>query len=252
MEMTLRESEDIATLVARLMARKTLAIRTIARSMGLDLPPATEAERLDAIRAAALPPESCGPDMPSAPARGPLRVIHPLSMVRTEDGYDLRHTGWRGRDAARARDIFDEMADQARRAGGFDPFTLRQKDTARAYATLVERHSSRGLKGRSIETMSGGRGGRGGDGVMDRILLEGERIAGMRAAVGDGLALEVRRAGARVRASIRLRDLVDLVCIEGRSISDVLARFGWTRDGKTRAEAQAALAGALDRMATHI
>jgi len=248
MELILQEAEMTA-FVQRLMARKALAVRTIARAMGLHLPPATEADRLEAIRAAALPPESCGPDMPAAPARGPVKAIQPLSMVRTEDGYDLRHTGFRGRDAARARDVFDEMADQARRAGGFDPFTLRQKDTARAYATLVERHSARGLKGRSIETMSGGRGGRGSDGVMDRILAEGRAIDAMRAAVGDAFALEVRRARKPGRTAIRLIDLVDAVCLEGRTISDVLGRFGWAAKGSTRADAQGALASALDAMA---
>lgn len=248
MEMILQEAEMTA-FVQRLMARKALAVRTIARAMGLHLPPATEADRLEAIRAAALPPESCGPDMPAAPARGPVKAIQPLSMVRTEEGYDLRHTGFRGRDAARVRDVFDEMADQARRAGGFDPFTLRQKDTARAYAALVERHSARGLKGRSIETMTGGGGSWGDGGALVRILQEGEKITKMRAAVGDALALEVRRARKPGRTAIRLIDLVDAVCLEGRTISDVLGRFGWAAFGKARADAQDALASALDAMA---
>lgn len=237
-------------LVRAAMARAAVrqsAVRAVARWLEIDLPPETEAERLDRIRADAVPPASCGPDMPLAPARGRLIALPPLATVRTDTGYDVAHVGFRGRDAARARDVWDEMADQARRAGGYDPFTARQKAAGRTYAALVERHQSVGLRGRSVETMHG-RGGLPSGGIMDRVLDEGRAIASMQAAIGDGWALEVRRQGKRRRVALTVRDLADRVCLGGQTISAVLAACGWSVKGETRDWAQDALARALDRM----
>lgn len=239
---------ELGLMADRLVALRQEALQVVARWMGIDLPPATEAARLASLQARAVPPVSCGPDMPAAPARGPLVAMPHKAMVRTDDGYELQHIGFRGRDAARARDAFDLMADQARRAGGFDPFTATQKLAGRAYAALVERHEHSGLRCRSAETLSNARGGASHDGVMDLILDEGRQIDAMRAAIGDGWALEVTRRSKRRREPITVRELVDRVCLQGLSISEVLEASGWTMKAELRAWAQRALAEALDRV----
>ena len=239
---------ELGDTVQRLLMLRRAALRSLSKALGLGLPPEGEGQRLGAIKAASAAPDSCGPEIPLAPARGRLLSVSPFEMVRTADGYEAQHVGFAGRDAARAADVWDRMADQARRAGGRDPFTPAQVATARTYAMLVERHSAVGLKGRSIETA--GRGGASaGDGVMDLIIDEGRRIAAMERAVGNGLALAVRRQGKAGRTGIGALVLVQSVCLHGLTVSDVLVRHGWSKYGDTVSRAQAALGAALDRMA---
>ena len=239
---------ELGDTVQRLLMLRRAALRSLSKAFGLGLPPEGEGQRLGAIKAASVAPESCGPEIPLAPARGRLLAVEPFEMVRTAEGYEAQHVGFAGRDAARAADVWDRMADQARRAGGADPFTPAQVATARTYAMLVERHSAVGLKGRSIETA--GRGGASaGDGVMDLIIDEGRRIAAMERAVGAGLAMAVRRQGKAGRTGIGALVLVQSVCLQGLSVSEVLVRHGWSKYGDTVARAQAALGQALDRMA---
>lgn len=238
---------ELEDTVERLVRLRRAALRSLSKAMGLGLPPEGEAQRLAAVKAAAVAPGSCGPEIPLAPARGRLVAVEPFEMVRTDDGYEAQHVGFAGRDAARATDVWDRMADQARRAGGADPFTPAQVATARTYAAFVERHSAVGLKGRSIETAGRGRSG-ASDGVMDLIIDEGRRIVAMERAVGDGLALEVRRQGRPGRVGIATLALVRAVCLEGLTVSEVLVRHGWSAYGDVRAQAQRALGAALDRM----
>lgn len=245
---TMLEREIEAT-VLRMVARRTEVVRAIASAMGLKDPTMGEGDRLATLKARAVAPETCGPDMPVAPARGRMVRVAPVAMQLTDEGWAPQHGGFRGRDAARAADVFDEMARQARRAGGDDPFTQRQKGAGRAYAALVERHSAVGLKGRSVETMLTGRSGRGGDGVMDIILDEGAEIAAMRSAVGDGWALVVVRQSKRKRTPLTVSELVDRVCLRGETVSAILDACGWSVYGESRDWARAALAEALDRMA---
>lgn len=242
-------AEKLDALVLRGVAARLSARSAIAKMMDRRPPPRTEAERIDAIKARSLAPRSCGPDMPVAPARGRMNALPPMAMVKTASGYDHQHVGFRGRDAAKARDVFDEMADQARRAGGHDPFTHRQKDAGRHYAALVERHSSVGLKGRSIEIQRGGSGSGRMD-VMDLILDEGRVIERMRASVGDGWALEVTRQTKRRRTPLTFAELVDRVCLRGESLSEVLRACGWAVYGETVERLREGLASALDRMAS--
>ena len=239
-------------LVKEGLARHAGALRTVAAIMRVNLPGGTQQARVAALRARAVPPASCGGDMPTAPARGPLVAVPPLEVRLSDNGYDTAHVGFQGRDAARASDAFDRMADQARRAGGVDPFLAFHKLTARTYAALVERHSCVGLKGRSIETMLAGRSGGGGDGVMDLIIDEGRKIDAMRLAVGDGWALEVRRQGKRRRVPLSVLDLVDQVCLQNRTIGEVLRACGWSEKGETRAWAQASLSETLERMSKKV
>jgi hypothetical protein len=236
-------------LTLRLVARWTDALRSVAREMDLPPPLLSEAERLAYLKARSVAPESCGPDMPVAPARGPVVAVTPLAMRRGRDGYDVEHVGHAGRDAARARDVWDEMADQARRAGGVAPFTPAQVATGRAYAALVERHQACGLRGISVETMMAGRGGSGGGGYMDSVLAEGRRLDALNRQIGDGVALEVQRRSRRARDVVTVRALVDGVCLHGRTVADQLRRSGWDTNGPMLDKARGVVAAALDRMA---
>lgn len=243
------ESRAMDRLVMRLVAVNLDALRSLAREMGLPPPALSEADRLVAIKARAVPPQRCGPEMPAAPARGPMLAFAPIAMRPTADGYAQSHDGHLGRDAARAADVFDQMTLQAQRRGGLAPFTARQIAAGRTYAALVERHSAHGLRGISAETRSGGGGGQGAGGYMDAVIAEGRLIDALRDAIGDGMALSVRRERDGRRTGISCRALVDAVCLYQQPISAVLKRHGWAIKGDTRAEAQAALARALDRMA---
>ncbi len=239
---------DLGLMAARLVAVRQEALQAVGRWLKVSLPPRTEADRLARLRTRALPPASCGPDMPAAPARGPLVAMPRMAMVRTEDGYDLQHIGHRGRDAARARDAFDLMADQARRAGGHEPFTATQKLAGRAYATLVDRQRGTGIRCGSAETLAGSDANALYRRSVDQILIEAEQVARMQAAIGEDWALEVTRKSKRRREPITVRELVDRVCLGGETIGDVLKAAGWSVYGETRGWAQRALAEALDRV----
>jgi hypothetical protein len=237
-------------LTLRLVARWTDALRSVAREMDLPPPLLSEAERMAYLKARAVAPESCGPDMPVAPAKGPMLAVQPMAMQMSDAGPVLVHTGFRGRNAARARDVWDEMADQARRAGGAAPFSAAQVATGRAYAALVERHEACGLPARPVETMMAGRGGSGGGGYSEAVLKEGRRLDKLEAAIGAGVALEVQRRSRRARGVVTVRALVDGVCLHGRTVADQLRRAGWcATDAATVRQARDAVAAALDRMA---
>lgn len=245
------ESCDLDAVVTHLWALRRGAIKRAARELGLVPPveagPRYEARRLAAIKGRAGPPAQCGPEIQASPARGALRPVQTVAVRPTAEGYDVQHVGFQGRSAARASDVFDVMCDQARRRGGAAPLTGAQIDTARRYAALVERHSAVGLKCVSIETQ-GARSSGGGGGYMDAVLAEGEVIARMAAAVGDGVAVSVHRADGRV-VCLSARALVDAVCLEGRAVSSVLRGAGITVYGGVRVRAFEALGAALDRMA---
>lgn len=234
--------------VQRVVARQMQAMASIARAMGLPPPLMSEADRLAYLKARAEAPESCGPEIPVAPAKGEMLAVPPMAMQMGEDGPVLVHVGFRGRDAARALDVWDEMARQALRAGGEEPFTRAQVAAGRAYGALVERHSARGLRGISAETMMAGRGGQGGDGFLEALLAEGARLDAIVQAIGDGVALEVRRVSRRARGVVTVRALVDGLCLEGRTLAGQLRRAGWDTNGATIEAARDKVAQALDRM----
>lgn len=246
MESAFRKDLEMASL--RMVARRAEAVRSVSRQIGLRLVPADEGARLMAIKAAAVAPTRCGPEIMPAPARGPMVAFAPVEMRRTDDGYEPQHVGFRGRDAARAADAFDVMTDQARRRGGEVPFTRAQIDTGRYYAALDEAHSSHGLKGVSVETMMVGRGGGAGGGAMEAALHQRATLDRMRAAIGDGWALEVTRKSKRSRVPLTVRELVDLVCLHGLTISEVLRQRGWAVYAETVIWARSVLAAALSRM----
>lgn len=229
------------------------------------------------------PPVSCGPDIIAAPARGPMQVFVPREMVVTDAGNLVsRRAGYMGRDGARVADAFDLMTMNALKAHpktvaakrrDYDkravyplpkgrkrrpfvepafvpPFTHGQVAAARDYAALSERCASSGLSCSSLEAVKAGSGG--GD-REEAMLADFQRLRMLQRRIGDGLAKEVRRhrpsaTGGR-RSAIRVRTLVDQVCLGGLTLDEVLRANGWGKcDGRVRADLRSALCGALDRM----
>ena len=85
---------------------------------------------------------------------------------------------------------------------------------------------------------------------MDAVLDQGRQIDRWRSMVGDGLAMDVRRVRPSQRGeriAIKALVLIDMVCLEDKSISAVLKAHGWA-GGKNQEKLNCALANCLDRM----
>lgn len=223
-----------------------------------------EPVRRAAMLAAATPPAICGPDIPVAPARGAFATFQPRRLVpgsagtAVPDGYralgEVHH-----RAALRRADVFDRMIEDARRrheklvdkdATFLPPLSPGQVQMGRTYRDLVEDHDGKGLKCASLEAS---RGGGGSGSFIDTFVAQGIAIERIRARIGHGVAMEVRRIrpsgrGVAARGIILDRMLVDMVCLGDRTLSDVLAGHGWDKQTKHIASLRAALAAALDRM----
>ncbi|RNF32935.1 hypothetical protein A7A09_019165 [Paracoccus methylarcula] len=214
-----------------------------------------ERDRLEALIARAVPVEGCGPEIPVAPARGPSRSVTPHVMMpdpKHKTGWKVEQTGWRGFKAAQAIDIFDQLAIKAARREQEPPFTKGQVNAARLYRDLVERHSAGGMKLASLEGRVASGSGKGGE-FMDTFLAEGEAIRRMQRAIGNGVAMQVRRMrpsarGGKSARNIRDRDLVDAICLQGKSFRRVLEVHGWTDSARNTRLIMSALADVLDRM----
>lgn len=232
---------NLASEIARRMVAWPAAMRWLSRELGVTAPATDEESRIAAVLRRGLVPDRCGPEMPLAPAR-PVEPFEPVAVRPVGEGYDVQHVGFQGRDAARARDVFDAMQAAALSRGGVAPFTPRQVAAGRTYAALVERHSAVGVRGISIEAQVGA-GGRGDGGYIDAVIREGRMIDAMRAAADR----EVVRLGRR--SELRAMVVVDWVCLHGLSATDVLRRCGIVADGRRRSLLQDGLGRALDRMA---
>lgn len=221
-----------------------------------------ENERIATIKARSEPPAICGPEIPAAPARGAFIAFQPRRIVPGSAGTAVPD-GYRGpgepspRSAVRAADVFDRMIEDARRRherrGGDDRFTPPlspgQVAMGRIYRDLIEDHDGKGMRCASLET---GRGG-SGDGFIDAFVAQGAAIERIRARIGRGIALKVRRMrqsarGGTTARPIRDRTLVDMVCLMDMTPSDVLRKHGWSAKGSHREAVRSALASALDRM----
>lgn len=244
---------------------------------------AEEALRIKAIKDRAEPPLSCGPDIIAAPARGPMQVFVPREMVVTDAGNLVsRRAGYMGRDGARVADAFDLMTMNALKAhpkviaaaeraharhaeelrakaiaarpfrepAFVSPFTHGQVAAARDYVALTERCEASGMSCASLEAV--GRGSGGGDREA-AIFRDISRLRALHRRIGDGLAKEVRRhrpsATGGKRSAIRVRTLVDQVCLGNMTLDQVLRRHGWTsKNEAVRVDLRKALCAALDRM----
>ncbi|SIO36674.1 hypothetical protein SAMN05444722_1699 [Rhodovulum sp. ES.010] len=212
---------------------------------------AAEEARIAEVRARGHVPPDCGPEIPEAPARGPVRAFRPMALYPNgENDWEQKPAGHMGRAALQVADAFDVMAAQAARRKAAAPFTPGQVAMGRWYRTLVERHAAAGLRCSSVEALRASSGG--GGSFIDAVLRDRDAIARLRARIGEGEALSLRKVrpskrGARV--AIPDRALVDMVCLEDATLSDVLRRHGWAADARVRGLLRSALAEALDRMA---
>ena len=124
------------------------------------------------------------------------------------------------------------------------------RNTAEIYAALVEQRGAM----RCLDLVSAAGGDGDGMGPLRRAL-RGIRLTKAEAAIGDGLALRARRqprSDLPLRRAIPVRVLVDTVCLEGKTISDVLGRHGWARAKNACRTLNGALSDALQRMAVHL
>lgn len=199
--------------------------------------PGAEMRRL---MARGTPPEKCGPAMPVAPARGPVRPFMPASVMVDAKGEEKRlETGYRGRHAARVRDVFEKLGHR---------LTPGQVATGRKYAALVEAIEASGTGTVRLD----GVGGCGRDDVAERVCQMRRDLDAMRRRIGDEEALTIRRVRPSKRGgrrAVTLRELVDQVCCGDRTPLQVLLAAGWARDAERVRELTVALGEALDRMA---
>lgn len=214
---------------------------------------AEEEARIDAVRALGAVPDAVGPDIGAAPARGAVFVFDFLaSYPDGERGTVLKAAGFAGRRSMRVCDAFDKMIGASARRGRTIELTDAQIMMGRFYAALVERHLAGAVRCSSVEgRVSGGSGD--ADGFTQRRIDAARRIDLLRRRIGSGQSMALRRVrpskrGAAARSAISDRALVDAVCLEGLTISEVLRRFGWSVSGDMVKRATRALGEALDRM----
>jgi hypothetical protein len=173
-------------------------------------------------------------------------VAPQFETVQTPSGPRTRKATQDGFHPVRAADAFDIMALQHKRAGGEGMLMpVHQVEAGRAYAALAERVASEGLRCSSPEA----RGNGGGQHVdwIEGVIARSARLARIQAAIGDGY-IAGSTTGRGKRRAIAVRTVVDAVCIEGRTLGQVLTAHGWSPKGETRALVRQALADALDRM----
>lgn len=212
-----------------------------------------ERDRCAAMLARATPPEGCGDAIPVAPARGPQIAFMPRETVMTESGPRSRQSGWKGAKAVRVGDAFDVMRQQAENASKrrgapafVAPFTPGQEAAARDYAALVERVEASGMKCSSMESTGAGGGGRS---VSEAVASDMARLQALRRRIGDGIAKDkLRPSKGGMRTAIRVRDLVDRVCLGGQTLAEVARACGWPDNGRVTGILRTALCAALDRM----
>ena len=208
-----------------------------------------EAAALRAMNAAATPPAGMTAAA-TAPARGVMELVEDWDLT---PGGTRRYAGlhWL------ACDGLARMVAQARQrhasqqqAAAFVPwFSPDQLDVARVYRSLVEWRAGSAIKCASMEAGCGGAASGTLD-YIDRFIIKGDTLAAMRAAIGAGVALNPRRmrATGEQRRSIPDLVLVDMVVLRDFAFAQVLCRFGWVPDDRTRSALRLALRGALDRM----
>lgn len=230
---------------------ETIVVDPLGQATKKDLRALHEAQRLCDARASGSVPDGVCPDAPVAPARGPVQVFDMIAAYpKGEDGFEFKHSGFDGRKTMRCADVFDVMAARAAGHGKPSPFSPSQVAMGRFYRDLVEKHAHAGVKCSSLESLSQRSAGNGSD-FIDAVLRDRERLQQLHRRIGDGASLVVRRHRPSARGSrstITDRRLVDMVCIEGMAMSDVLKAHGWSVRSAFIKDLRKALAAALDRM----
>lgn len=206
-----------------------------------------EALRIEAIKARATPPAEMAA-APVAPARGVQALVA---------NYTVTAGGMRRLEGAHFQALsplaaFVAQAGLRHSARGSEgdfvpPYSPGQVAMAEMYAALIEWRSGSGLRCASLE---GGTAQAGSGHFIDTFMDRGQALAALQARIGAGVALSPRRHMDRgnARRTITARAVVDMVCLSGVDLSEVLRRFGWQADGRNRRELRAALCAALDRM----
>lgn len=211
-----------------------------------------EAERVAAIIERAAPPDGTGAAV--APARGPVLVrenwVVGLGGTRRLDGVHLR-------DMTQPEIMVAQALQRHRarqEATGDDvpfvpPFTPGQIAVARAYRDLVEWRAGSGMKCISVETGQGG-GGAGSGLFIDSYIQQGLWLDRLRARVGAGVIMDVRRQMDRgnTRRPIRALIAVDSLLLDGQDLSAILKNHRWQVNGKNRKALRIGICEALDRM----
>ncbi|WPY93172.1 hypothetical protein T8T21_08530 [Limimaricola variabilis] len=208
-----------------------------------------EVDRVQALLTQAQPPIDCSPEIPVAPGRGPMRVLRQYETVMTPSGLRTRRATTEGFHPAATVDAFDRMELQARRRDPEGPelFTIAQVEAGRVYAALAERVEAAGVKCSSIEGQT--KAGDGSASWIDAVVHDIQRYRRMLRAIGDEVVLAPQRR--RVddpRRTIRARQLVDAVCVQGVTINELRRQYGWADTQRTRGPLREALCGALDRL----
>jgi len=212
---------------------------------------ASEQARIATARGLGHVPDGSGPEITEAPARGPVVQFMPRATYPDgEDGYTVKDAGYQGRKALRHADAFDVMTAKAASKKKPAPFTPAQVAMGRLYATLYEKHQSAGVRCSSLEAMPQSGGGSGGE-YIDAVLRDRERLKVMLSRIGRNAAMVVRRQRPSQRGSkLNISDLrlVHAVCVEEKTMTDILKEHGWANRGGSIDALTRALREALDRM----
>lgn len=212
---------------------------------------AVEAAALRSRQAASIIPVECGTDIAPSVARGGFVLHHNVELLPVgSDRVDAVHRGYGGRSAIKRADVFDVMLAAAQRRKQPPPLTQGQIAIGRRYHDLVEMLTADGLK---LSSLQGSKGGSDGRDWMDRRLELSAEVDGMRRRIGVGPAMVVRRIrpsqrGAAGPKIFTRRDLVDAICLKGKSVRDALDFFAWSNSGRNCNAAIEALREALDAM----
>ena len=247
---------DAADPVALLPSARRSELRAIAQSPAhlrrLAFEALPESVRLRLIRSAGAVPPVCGPDIPTAPARGAVQAIDYLrAYPKGDDQSELKPAGHAGRKTMMRLDVFGLIAAQSQRRGGDPILTESQIGMGRSYRTLSEDIMAGAVRCSSMEAMRGGGGSP--EGFTDHRLDMSRRLDLLQRRIGSGCSMSIRRIrpskrGGVARRNIPDRVLVDSVCLHDLDPSTVLRGYGWCIKGDTVRAVTLALAEALERM----
>lgn len=215
------------------------------------LPETRRAElRMLHLKARGQAPDSTGGVVANAPARGAFEVVTPQALYPKGEGeFEAKPAGYLGRDRVQIVDAFRVMELQCQRAKAEFLLSPGQVAMGRMYRSLHEAYHGGASPRDSLDFMPGGSGA--GLSWIDSRVEMSRRIDLLHRRIGAGLAQRVRRirpARRGSRVSITDRRLADMVCLEDKTISDVLAAHGWAKHGEIVRLTTLALADILDRM----
>lgn len=224
----------------------------LARAQGLEpRPVAAEAARMRADLDAGWVPEACGPAIAATPPRGGFVLVENVELLPVgSDKVEAVHRGYGGRAAVRRADVFDAMEAAALRRKQPCPLSPAQIAIGRRYHDLVELLTADGTK---LSQLQGSFGSSDSGSWMDRRLELAAEVEGMRRRIGVAPAIGMRRIrpslrGAAAPKLFTKRDLVDHICLKGKSVKETLVHYEWQANGRNCKAAVEALREALDAM----